>query len=81
MERQPIKSSQIRSVGYDAGKSILEIEFVNNVVYRYFDVLPETHQALLEAQSPGRYFGMQIRGKFKTEKVEPEDAGEKTAAS
>jgi len=87
MERQPVESSQIVSVGYDPAKSILEIEFRGAVkempegevfkgpVYQYFDVLPETHQALMDAQSAGRYFGQQIRGKFKFAKLPPPAEG------
>ena len=39
MERQPVDSSLIRSVGYDLINSILEIEFVQpNRIYEFFDV-------------------------------------------
>lgn len=76
MERQPVESSQIASVGYDPEKSILEIEFKGGGVYQYFDVLPETHNALVGAQSVGRYFGMQVRGKFKFKKLPPAEKAE-----
>lgn len=73
MERILVKSDLIKSIGYDGERSVLEVEFSNGPsVYRYHDVPAETHQALLGAQSIGRYFGLQIRGKFRTEKLEPE---------
>jgi hypothetical protein len=85
IERQPVKSSQIHSIGYDPETSVLEIEFINGghggSIYRYHDVPAETHQALIGAQSIGRYFGMQIRGKFRTEKLEPEPPTAESSAA
>lgn len=77
MERTPVESSQIRSIGYDAEKLTLEIEFKgSSTLYRYFDVPPEKFKELLDTQlqSIGKYFGQHIRGKFKFEKHEPEAA-------
>lgn len=76
MERTPVTSSQIASVGYDTESQILEVEFAKGGVYRYFDVEPETHAGLLRAESLGRHFGQNIRGKFRTEKVVPEPPAE-----
>ena len=33
-----VRSSALRSVGYDQEQRVLEIEFTNGAVYRYFDV-------------------------------------------
>ena len=57
MERQPVDSSLIRSVGYDLVASILEIEFVEpNRVYEFFDVPFSVYSELMEAESKGSYF-------------------------
>jgi hypothetical protein len=72
MERIPVKSSNLASVGYDAETQVLEVEFTSGQVYQYQDVPPEKHKALLKAESLGRYFGQNIRGAHKFAKIEPE---------
>ncbi|WP_217630860.1 KTSC domain-containing protein [Modestobacter sp. DSM 44400] len=48
-------SSSIVSVGYDPEASVLEVEFQGNRVYQYLDVPPEEFDALMEADSKGRF--------------------------
>jgi hypothetical protein len=55
MNRQPVESSMIRSVGYDAASATLEVEFNSGKVYQYFEVPAEIHQELMEASSHGSY--------------------------
>ena len=38
MIRQPVSSSNIRSIGYDSESNTLEIEFHSGGVYQYFGV-------------------------------------------
>lgn len=64
MNRTPVKSSNIRSVGYDAAAKRLAVEFSSGTVYHYEDVPPEAHAALMSADSIGKHFGTAIRGKF-----------------
>lgn len=56
MQRQPVESSMLRSAGYDAEHSVLELEFNSGRVYQYFDVPPEVFEELIAADSKGRYF-------------------------
>ncbi len=63
IERTPVRSSALRSVGYDEEQQTLEIEFTNGAVYRYFDVPPEVHRGLMAAESHGRYFHQHVRDK------------------
>jgi KTSC domain len=70
MERRPVRSSNIASIGYDPEKEILEVEFLNGGVYRYTGILPEYHHAFVNADSPGRHFMAHIRGKFPVTKME-----------
>ncbi len=37
MDRTPVSSSNLASVGYDSESMVLEIEFLNGSVYQYFD--------------------------------------------
>jgi hypothetical protein len=64
MIRQPVASSNLISVGYDAANCTLEIEFRSGKVYSYADVSPEAYKALVDASSVGKYFDAMIRGKY-----------------
>ena len=56
MKHVPVSSSSLRALGYDPDEQALEVAFHNGSVYRYEQVPPEVVQALLEADSLGRYF-------------------------
>lgn len=71
MIRTPIKSSTIKSVGYDAESKTMEVEFGSGR-YRYADVPPEVHTGLVGAESAGKYFAANVRAKFQGQKLEPE---------
>ena len=64
MRRQPVTSSTMRSVGYAADQTTLEIEFTSGAVYRYLEVPPAAHAQLLSAESLGAYFNTHIRPAF-----------------
>ncbi len=68
MNRRPVTSSTIRSVGHDG--NTLEIEFKNGSVYHYPDVPAELFEELLAADSVGQFFGTRIRPAFAGTKVE-----------
>lgn len=67
--RQPVQSSNIRSVGYDPAELLLEVEFASGGVYRYQGVSRETYEEFIGAESMGRFFGGHIRGRFEFEMV------------
>lgn len=69
INRQPVVSSDISSIGYDDASQTLEIEFKATGAYRYFSVPRETYDALTQTSSPGKYFRLQIKGKFAWEKI------------
>jgi hypothetical protein len=69
MKRKPVESKVLRSVGYDSDDQILEIEFASEDVYRYFVVPRSVHAALMDAESPGRYFNETIRDRYPTRQV------------
>jgi hypothetical protein len=75
MERQPVTSSLIRSVGYDLVGSILEIELVEpNRVYTFYDVPFSVYDELMEAPSKGTYFNEFIRDLYAYKYKEPATA-------
>lgn len=60
MERQPISSSNIKSIGYADGE--MHIEFTNGSVYSYTGPKAEQHyRGLLDAPSAGAYFAKNVR--------------------
>lgn len=61
MERVAVSSSNLASVGYDAGSAILEIEFNHGGVYQYSGVPEEIHQGLMNAGSHGTYFDQFVK--------------------
>jgi hypothetical protein len=71
MNRTPLSSSNLRSVGYDTASATLEVEFRHGGVYQYFDVPGSQYAALLSAHSHGSYFGTFIKaGGFAYAKIE-----------
>lgn len=69
MQRIPVESSDIVSIGYDEPSRTLEIEFQNDRVYRYRDVDPEVHAQFMRADSYGQFFSTFITRRFRYEKV------------
>ena len=65
MKITPVESSTLASVGYDESSDLLQLEFRNCVLYRYFAVPGAVHEALLAATSKGRYFNQAIRGQYR----------------
>jgi hypothetical protein len=61
MERQPVTSTHVRSVGYEQASMTLEVEFVDGAVYEYFGVPPEVHVGLMAATSHGEYFDVHVK--------------------
>jgi hypothetical protein len=65
MERTPVDSRTIVSIGYDASTQTLEVEFTNGNVYQYFDVPSTVHEELMTAESKGAFLNAQIKGSFR----------------
>lgn len=69
MQRYPVSSSNLASVGYDASSYTLEIEFNSGRVYQYFEVPEHIHQEFVSAASVGSYFARSIRNSFACSEV------------
>lgn len=69
MERHPISSSNLESVGYDATTRTLEIEFHHGGIYQYVNVPESVYRALLGAASAGSYFHENIRDVYPYQRV------------
>lgn len=65
MNRTPVSSSNLASIGYDAESLVLEVEFNNGRVYQYFDVPQGTYDELMSASSKGSYMNNVIKKQFR----------------
>ena len=60
----------MRSVGYEARRQILEIEFQSGAVYQYWDVPQKVHEDLISSESKGQYFNSEIRDDYEFGRIE-----------
>lgn len=67
--RKPVGSSAIAGIGYSKRLHILDIEFRNGAIYRYFDVSQQAYRHLMKAESKTRYYLQNIKGKYRSAKV------------
>lgn len=61
MNRIPVQSSDIRSVGYEVESKTLEIEFISGGLYEYCSVPKTVYDGLMAASSKGAYFHQFIK--------------------
>ncbi len=61
MDRTPVSSSTICTVGYDPDSTMLEIEFNSGAVYQYSGVPEGEYDGLMAAASHGTYFNARIK--------------------
>ncbi len=64
VERKKVNSSQIRSVGYDAGGQTLEVELSDGSIWQYSRVPSEVHRRLLAAPSIVSYYRDNIEEEY-----------------
>lgn len=68
----PCESSQISAYGYDEASQTLEIQFPGrgpaSSRYRYADVPADVYAQFHAAESKGKFFGSNIRGRYAYEK-------------
>jgi len=69
MKRQAVKSSNIKSIGFDTNLSALEIEFHTGSIYRYSGVPVLVYQRLMSAPSKGRFFTAHIKDQYRCTRV------------
>jgi hypothetical protein len=69
MEREPVSSSNVISVGYDGSSETLEIEFMNGTIYQYYNIPELVHQQLMESGSKGQFVNTYIRNHYPYSRV------------
>jgi len=69
MLREPVSSSSIASIGFDADTETLEVEFVSGRIYRYHDVERDLFEDFRNAPSKGTFFNEHIKDAYPFERV------------
>jgi hypothetical protein len=69
MKRIPVSSSNVAAVGYDPNTQTLQVEFNSGSIYQYFDVPQTIYEALISAESVGKFLNAQIKGYYRYAKV------------
>lgn len=69
----PIQSSMLAAHGYDTDSQTLAVKFQNGNTFHYDNVPVEVADGLATADSAGKFFNANIRGKFEPRKIEPID--------
>ena len=68
MERDPVESSNIVSIGYDSDSETLEVEF-NTSVYQYYNVPEHVYNSFMEAPSKGQFLNVNIKNAYPYSRV------------
>ncbi|MGO0792313.1 KTSC domain-containing protein [Herbaspirillum seropedicae] len=69
MNRDPVTSSNVTSVGYDPDSGTLEVEFHNGSIYQYFDVPEALYNGLIHADSVGGFLAAHVKGTYRFSRV------------
>lgn len=64
-----VESAAIEAIDYDPRRRRLRVTFVSGEVYAYAAVPGEVHRAFIAAESKGRFFQAQIRGRYAYKKL------------
>ncbi|MEO0461321.1 MAG: KTSC domain-containing protein [Myxococcota bacterium] len=70
VERQQVTSRAIKSVGYNAKQSWLEIEFLSGALYRYRDVPRAVYDRLIASPSKGRFIARFVDSNYVSERID-----------
>jgi hypothetical protein len=70
IERKPVKSSNIVSMGHCPDTNTLAVEFKNGGTYHYHGVPASVHEEAIAAKSVGGYLHSNVKGKYEVEKQE-----------
>jgi lysyl-tRNA synthetase class 2 len=62
-------SSAIKGIHYDAERQRLVVRFTDGDEYAYVGVPGEVHRSFAEAESKGRFFAVEIRGRYPYNKL------------
>lgn len=61
MNREPVASSTVISIGYDEPSQTLEVEFKQGAVYQYYNVSQALFDELMNSSSKGQFLHHNIK--------------------
>lgn len=62
-------SSQVKTVRYFDAEQILEIEYVTNKTYQYFNVPETVYEGCVAAKSVGKYVNANVKTKYEYKQI------------
>lgn len=65
----PVESGAITAIGYDLDGKMLDIQFKSGETHRHEGVPPQEADAMHAAESKGKYYHQNIRGKYTSSKL------------
>lgn len=69
MNRNPVASSSLVSVGYDEQAQTLEIEFNNGGIYQYYNINSGLFEQFMQAPSKGQFLHVYIKNAYAYSRV------------
>ena len=69
MDRSPVKSSNVASVGYEPSTKTMEVEFKDGSIYHYHGVESTIHSDLVSSKSIGKFLHANVKGQYKHSKI------------
>lgn len=69
MNREPIQSSSIKSVGYEPDTLSLEVEFEDGTVYVYSGIPKDVRNEFMAAASKGSFFNSRVKNQYPFQRV------------
>lgn len=75
MKRLPVKSRNVKTVGYDPEEKVLEVEFQSGGVYQYAGVQPGMFADLLASESVGRFVSQVVRAGRRGLRIQEKNGG------
>ncbi len=69
MVNQMVLSTEIEWIGYDDQRQMLQVEFIAGPIYQYQNVSREVYDSFLGAESHGRFFADQVKGKYEHRRI------------
>jgi len=70
LERKPVESCNLKSVGYDNNLKNLEIEFHSGLIYQYQNVPSHIYANLISAHSTGTFFTDEIKNRYRSKRLD-----------
>jgi hypothetical protein len=70
MNRSPVSSRILASVGYEPVAKVLEIQLKSGSIFQYFDVPDTVYEAFMAADSKGKFFYSEIETAYRSKQVQ-----------